>query len=98
MSKPYIGVIIAIPSLYIVNRLGTGYLYNTEVEEILLPPKYKAFAEVFSKEASIAVLLEYIKVRYSILIEEGKTIPYRPIYIISERELRVLREYITKAI
>ena len=91
-------MIIATLLPHIVNGPRTGYLYNAEVKEILLPLKYKAFAEVFSEEAFIAILLEYIKVKHSILIEKGKTIPYRPIYAISERELRVLREYITEAI
>ena len=80
-------MIITIPSLFIVNEPRTEYLYNTEVKEILLSPKYKAFIEVFSKEASIAALLNYIKVKYLIPIKKGKTISYRLIYSISKREL-----------
>jgi hypothetical protein len=33
-------------------------------------------------------------VKYTIPIEEGKDIPYGPIYALSAKELRILREYL----
>jgi len=76
----------------------TGFLYTTEVEEIVLPLEYKAFVGVFSDEAPVTILLKYTKVRYSIPIKEGKTIPYGPIYPINADKLRTLREYINNAL
>ena len=63
------------------------------VEEVRLPNKYVDYANVFD-EPSAGKLPEIFKVSYSIEIEEGKDIPYRPIYALSTNELRVLREYL----
>ena len=53
-------------------------------------------ADVFYETAS-EILPNTTKVVHSIEIEEGKTVPYSPIYSLSAKELRALREYLNKA-
>jgi transposase InsO family protein len=71
---------------------GLG-LYSVEVAEPQLPEEYEDWADVFSEEAA-ARLSEVTAVTHKIRIEEGKEVPYGPIYPLSAHELRVLREYL----
>ena len=65
-------------------------------EEVRLPNEYADYADVFD-EPGAGKLPEISKVSHSIEIEEGKDVPYRPIYALSANELRVLREYLKNA-
>jgi hypothetical protein len=49
------------------------------IEEIRLPPKYKNYADVFSKEEA-SKFPNSTRVEYSIPIEEGVEVPYNSIY------------------
>jgi hypothetical protein len=66
-------------------------------EEIQLSIKYYDYADVFLKTEADK-LSESTKVAYSIEIEEGKTVSFGFIYILSANELRVLREYLNNSI
>ena len=58
-----------------------------------IPKAYRVRAKVFSETAA-DILPDTTKVVHSIDIEEGKTIPYGPIYALSAKELQVLCEYL----
>jgi hypothetical protein len=80
------------------SRLIAGVSRTTFIEEeIQLSIKYYDYADVFLKTEADK-LLESTKMAYSIEIEEGKTVPFGPIYILSANELRVLREYLDNSI
>ena len=68
-------------------------LYAVSTGEINLPAEYEDYADVFS-EAEAARFPDSTRVEHSIPIEEGKEVPFGPIYKLSANELRVLREYI----
>src|SRR6266487_1291645 len=57
---------------------------------------YHDFQELFLKEKGIKALLAYASWDYTILVQEGKEVLFRPIYQISEKELGALRDFITK--
>lgn len=61
--------------------------------EVQLPEIYSDFEDVFS-EAEAGKLPANTRISHSIEIEEGKEIPFGPIYALSANELRVLREYL----
>jgi hypothetical protein len=94
LADPFVGVIYVAPVQRRVGGLETGYLYVAGVDETSLPPEYESFAGVFSEKESLAALPEHTRVRHSIPIEEGKSVPYGPIYPMSAEELRILREYL----
>ena len=60
--------------------------------EIELSLKYQDFEDVFSKEECETVL-EGAGVTYAIDLEKGAKFPHGPIYALSEKELRILRNY-----
>jgi hypothetical protein len=59
--------------------------------------KYRDYTNVFS-EVEVEKLPELIRVVYSIEIEEGEEVLFNFIYILSAKELRVLREYLKNSI
>ena len=61
---------------------------------VSIPVEYSDFEDVFSKE-STAVLLEHTKINtYAIDLEEGKQLPYGPIYSLEPMELETFKTYI----
>jgi hypothetical protein len=78
-------------------RSDSVELATLSTEPITLPPKYKEYAKVFSKEET-AKFLDSTRVEHSILVEEGVEVPYGPIYSLNTNELRVLREYIKSSL
>jgi hypothetical protein len=95
-----VGLIIAIPWPRTLNILEAVAVYNVEIYEETLPKEFEDFAPLFSKEeaSKVALVPNYSKVRYTIEIEEGKSIPYSRIYPISVNKLQVLWEYIEEAL
>ena len=70
--------------------------YSTgEIDKIKLslPMELRSYADVFSK-ASAEILPQHRKYDISIDIQDGKKVPWGPIYSLSEPELKVLREYL----
>jgi hypothetical protein len=67
------------------------------VAELQLPKEYIEYTDVFSEEG-VTKLSESTSVEYAIIIEEGKNIPYGPIYVLNANKLRVLREYIKSSL
>ncbi|OAG36021.1 hypothetical protein AYO21_09814 [Fonsecaea monophora] len=65
-------------------------------QEPQLPPQFTKFATVFG-DPDEDPAPSRTKVRHFIPLEEGQTAPYGPIYPLSAKELRVLREYIETA-
>jgi Reverse transcriptase (RNA-dependent DNA polymerase) len=60
-----------------------------------LPQEYVKFVDIFS-EAKVVTLLPLGGPEHAIELEGGE-LPYRPIYNLSERELKVLHEYLRDA-
>ena len=63
------------------------------VDEPILPKEYQDFADVF-EENEDEHLPQVSSVRHSIETEEGKPVPYGPLYPLSQFELRTLRDYL----
>ena len=76
-------------------QVGTGDF--TVPETPVLPKAYADFADVFSEEGA-SEFPENTKVKHSIRIEEGQTVPWGPLYPLSAKELGVLREYLESSL
>jgi hypothetical protein len=63
--------------------------------ELILLFKYKEYEDVFSKEG-YKIIQNIAGVTHAIDLKERARPPYRPIYALSERELRILRDYLTE--
>ena len=74
-------------------RIASALQATCTEEEVKLPMEYRDYADVFS-ESEADKLPESSRVAHSIEIEEGKEVPFGPIYTLSAKELRVLREYL----
>jgi hypothetical protein len=68
-----------------------------EAEEVRLPSKYKAYANIFS-ESEATKFLDSTRVKHSISIKEGVEVPFSPIYSLSANKLEVLRAYIKSSL
>jgi Reverse transcriptase (RNA-dependent DNA polymerase)/RNase H-like domain found in reverse transcriptase len=68
-------------------------LASLGLQEPTLPEEYQDFADVFAENEEDH-LPQASSVQHSIKTEEGKPVPYGPIYPLSQLELRTLREYI----
>jgi hypothetical protein len=62
--------------------------------ELTLLSKYKEYEDVFSKKKN-KIISEKISVTHAIDLEKRARPSYKPIYALSERELRILRDYFT---
>ncbi len=69
-------------------------IYSIRIE-LILPLEYENFEDIFSKKKCETVL-ESTRVTYIIDLEEGIEFLFRLIYSLSERELRILRDYLTE--
>ena len=69
---------------------------SSEPEPFTLRPEYEDFRDVFDVEAA-GKLAPLTGRTHAIEVEEGKLPPWGPIYSLSDKELRVLREYIAEA-
>jgi hypothetical protein len=63
--------------------------------ELTLLFKYKKYENIFSKE-EYEIVSEKISVTHAIDLEEKVKPPHKSIYALSERELRILRDYLTE--
>jgi hypothetical protein len=63
--------------------------------ELTLPSKYREYEDIFSKKGCETVQ-NIADVTHAIDIEERARPLYRPIYALSERELRILRDYLAE--
>ena len=66
--------------------------YDTGLSNII-PPEYHQYLDIFSK-AEASKLLLHCTYDHQIPLEEGKSPPFRPIYSLSEHELKTLLEYL----
>jgi hypothetical protein len=64
-----------------------------DIKEIRLPPKYKDYINVFSKEEA-SKFPDFTRVEHSIPIKEDVEVLYNPIYQLREHKLGVLRDYL----
>ncbi len=69
-------------------------IYSIGTELILLL-EYEDFEDIFSKK-KYETVSESTRVTYTIDLEEGIKPPFKPIYSLSERELRILYDYFTE--
>jgi hypothetical protein len=63
--------------------------------ELILLFKYREYEDVFSKK-EYKIIPEETGVTYAIDLEKRVKSFYKPIYALSERELRILRDYLTE--
>ena len=61
-----------------------------------IPEQYKSDKELFRDDKTATALPQHKPWDHKIKLQEGKTPTFRPIYRLSEQELKVLREYIDK--
>lgn len=72
-----------------------GIAIHSVGTELTLPSKYREYEDVFSKEGCETVQ-DIAGVTHAIDLEEGARPPHGPIYALSERELRILRDYLAE--
>jgi hypothetical protein len=60
--------------------------------ELTLPFKYRKYEDVFSKKRYKTVQ-DIAGVTHAIDLKKGTRPPHEPIYVLSKRELRILRDY-----
>lgn len=65
-------------------------------QDAVLPPQFEKFASVFQDPGDKPFPTE-TRTRHEIPLVEGATAPYGPLYSLSAKELRVLREYLDTA-
>ena len=71
---------------------------NTPAEETqVLPKELSDFSNLFSPNRE-DLLPQHSSHNHSIMLKEGKEPPFGPLYNLSEKELKVLREYIKQAL
>jgi hypothetical protein len=63
--------------------------------ELILLFKYRKYEDVFSKK-EYKIIQDIAGVTHTINLKKGIRPPYKPIYVLLERELRILRDYLTK--
>lgn len=88
-----IGMLIIAPQHSDGGRGACLTLASMVQEGVELPEAYREYTLVF-EEPDIEAFPEGTLSRHSIPIIEGEKVPYGPIYPLSAKELRVLREYI----
>ena len=72
-------------------------LFAATTEEIILPEFIKDYEDVFS-ETKAGVLAPNAEHDHVIDIEPTRRPPYKPIYNLSEKELKILKEYLESAL
>jgi transposase InsO family protein len=89
-EAPYVFMACCVP---VPSELNAGAaLYATTESEPQLPSCYRDFEDVFAEPPS--GVSDAVRTVHAIDLEEGAEVPYGPIYPLSEKELRVLREYL----
>jgi len=77
-----------------IEQLSTATISNTSEEPVVqLPEKYAEYAQVFSK-VHADKLPPHRPYDHVIPIVEGATVPFGPVYNLSQTELKALHEYI----
>jgi len=69
-------------------------IYSIKIK-LILPLEYEDFEDIFSKK-KYETVPESTRVTYIINLEEGTEPPFRLIYLFSEKELRILRDYLAE--
>jgi hypothetical protein len=64
--------------------------------KITIPSEYANFKNLFRKEKNKEALSRYQPWNHEIPLKEGISLTAIPIYLLFERELKTLREYIKK--
>ncbi len=62
---------------------------------MILPLKYEDFEDIFFKK-KYETVPENTRITYIINLKKGTESPFKLIYSLSERELRILRDYLTE--
>ena len=70
---------------------GLRFYFTNVIKELL--KEFKDYVDVFLKKKA-AILSEFIKIMYIILIKSDKDVLYGLIYSLFANELRILRNYI----
>lgn len=92
-----IGMIMLLPVGCDSTRVAGVTLAGMTEGEVTLPDVYREYTAVF-EEPDPGAFPKGALSRHSIPIIEGEKVPYGPIYPLSAKELRVLREYIDSSI
>ena len=68
-------------------------LYSTEAVKIQLLKEYEDYADIFSEEKTDK-MSDFVHIKHLILIEEGKNVSFKSIYLLSVNELHILCNYL----
>lgn len=74
-------------------RDKTIILFKVSIAKPILPNKYWEYIDIFSKK-NTNIIPVYIGHNYIIDLEPGKKPPYKPLYLLLEKELQILYKYI----
>ena len=77
-------------------KFDNKYLIEITEKSLKYLFKYNEFKHLFIKNKSTSVLFEYQFWNHEILLELNKKLTYRSIYSLSEKELKILQEYLDK--
>ena len=78
-------------------RVASAYAMDRDTDPQTMRPEYADFEDVAS-ETNAGILAPHEAHDHDIVLQPGTTPPHRPIYNLSENELKVLREYIETAL
>jgi hypothetical protein len=81
--------------LILSRKAADAALYITIIDGSILLLEFQNFADVFS-EKGVASFSTNISVTYTIKLIEKVEISYDLIYLLSEKELKILKEYFKK--
>ena len=78
-----------------IHRLGMAQFTGEDGEDIAprILPEYQDYSDIFSQQ-NIEALPQHSKYDHKIELQPGTTPPFGPIYPLSEKELKALRDYL----
>jgi hypothetical protein len=93
--EQFIKLLTGEPKVYavLVGSIGTT---SNSLNILVLLPELAGYKDVANNDAA-DTLPEHHSSDHAIEIEEGLTVPYRPLYNLSPKELEVLQEYLVEA-
>jgi len=80
------------------NHQVTKHKQEEKSTTLDIPDRYKQWSHLFREEEGAKALPKHTSRDHRIVLEEGKTPPFGPLYAQSEKELQWTREFLKKAI
>jgi hypothetical protein len=80
--------------VFVLTRVPTGVRrVGAMAMKGIVPEEFQDIIKVFLKEAA-GILLNHHFMEHKIDLEPGMKLPYKPIYTLLKKELKVLQEYL----